>query len=160
MGAASEAHRRGSHPSIVSLGLLLKLLFRPPSASPRFLSRALWAAFCHFRLRLPLSSSCPELFRSHWIASLICFLSLSCPIFPSGEDARPVVLDSSVLRVAMSAMSHVAPALSVPATLLPYAPPSLRRLHPVLQLRQSHKAHSHTVPLCRSIGKQKQAFKG
>lgn len=63
-----------------------------------------------------------------------------------------MVLDSSVLRVAMSAMSHVAPALSVLATLLPYAPPSVRWLHPVLQRRQSHKAHSHTVPLCRSVG--------
>lgn len=100
---------------------------------------------------MPLSSSSPELFRSPWVASLICFLSLSCPIFPSGEDARPVVLDSSVLRVAMSVMSHVAPALSVPASLLPYAPPSVRRLHPGLQRRQSHKAHSYCTTV-QSIG--------
>lgn len=48
VGAGPDALRRGSHPSIVSLGLLLKLLFRLPDASPRVLSTAHWAAFCHF----------------------------------------------------------------------------------------------------------------
>lgn len=48
VGAGPNALRRGSHPSIVSLGLLLKLLFRPPGASPRVLSTTHWAAFCHF----------------------------------------------------------------------------------------------------------------
>lgn len=53
MGAAPDALRRGS------LGLLLKLLFRPPGTSPRVLSTAHWAAFLLFifaisGLRLPL----------------------------------------------------------------------------------------------------------
>lgn len=113
-------------------------------------------------LRLPLSPSCPELFRSPWVASLICFLSLSCPIFPGGEDARPGALDSSVSRVAVSAVSHVAPALSVPAALLLCAPPSVRRLHPGLQHRHLTK-HTHvctTVQVRRIVRLQKQAFKG